>query len=851
MLRRSRQWLRGLVRHVDRGGHDDAGVALARALQNAEFVALDCEFTGIPEREWAATTPQAAYDYVKGFAEEYVLMQVGVSVFRRGSGAMEDEVAAEVFSFVIAPEQETESAKVNPKALQVLAAHGYDFEAWLTRGIPCSDFAATFQQVLDSGLPVVGFHCLLDLVLCFARFVCRADGLPSTPTAFLNILQRRLRRVVDLRQLARGSPAAHHSLARHYRAVCDTSGVPDAVAAHKLAPHEAGVDSYMTGVCYAHGGEAHFAPACTAVDAGRCTYNQLFMYGVPFCFDMARPAHFEGYASSLILSVGAAAREDGGVAVAPPPEETARQLAASPWQLPLTFSNYATPPVEVHWLVYRKRALLVFASPEDKARAHAEYGATRLWVALPSEPPPASTDAAPAPRRRRRRRRVQQAAQKRLLACVRRAHAVLQAAGVSKKERRRQAEAAAAKAAADAAPAAEAEGNVGGMLSRIRAAVGWRGDAPPTPAPPTSLLALKLQAAKGRRKRQPQRLGATLVHAARLLDMEAAKLRRRLRRAKARRAAGALKARAAMGRQAERLRVAQRQVDLLTQGIDGYRAEAEKLRVLLKNATKAMEAQALQQSQERVRPDSVGPPVPKPPAAPMKRHTALRSSARMKPVAYTDKGKDKDKDDKKDERLAALLSARRGGGGNTPSAPVPPPQSVSPKRERNPYMSAGPQLVRPKPTIKYDADANTWRIENYTGPLNVVCILQRKEAQVLVLKNCAKLKVYMEVFGAAVVQDCRAITLLPQHYNAPAAKVWDSVTQIGGTRGDVQFARPFPAGRQEALTLPGGTVVADALSIPGELVVSPPLKKVKYGRDQGQGVFLTAPDMTWHPHGTP
>lgn len=131
---------------ITRTTFEPAAAALAELLPTAEFVAIDCEMTGIhlggapPSQR---DTTQERYDKMRRVASAYSLMQVGICTFHRdaaagaGAGAAAPLVARP-FNFSILPSMAGGPRRLmlDLSACTFLRGNRMDFNAWLDAGVP-------------------------------------------------------------------------------------------------------------------------------------------------------------------------------------------------------------------------------------------------------------------------------------------------------------------------------------------------------------------------------------------------------------------------------------------------------------------------------------------------------------------------------------------------------------------------------------------------------------------------------------------------------------------------------------------------------------------------------------------
>ncbi|KAJ9470404.1 Poly(A)-specific ribonuclease PARN [Diplonema papillatum] len=358
-----------LVQQLDilRVNCDNAGSAhddFAESLVGASFAAVDTEFTGIPSRGWTRYAgPREVFDDYRRFAAEFLVTQVGVAVFRWDPVAR--EFTHRVFSVDVSPDIAANplfpqpgrdaSFRCTPASLKMLAAHSYDFSAWLTHGVSASDARRFWETLVGSKVKIVGFQCVLDILLCL-QWLDR-DGLPASVEQFLARVHDRFPGITDIREALRSTGSAK-SLAQTFADACASAGASFLPAGTRH--HNAGVDAFMTGVCYQYVCGDPGGKGFPEFPLDRWT-DRLFIHGVPFAFEpCASPVVLptrEYYSRSVLV-----------------------EAASEAVDLPSYFPDIN--PTEVCWLDYRKRALLTFSDSANALSAQRTCTA-RGWSVPP------------------------------------------------------------------------------------------------------------------------------------------------------------------------------------------------------------------------------------------------------------------------------------------------------------------------------------------------------------------------------------------------------------------------------------------------------------------------------------
>ena len=122
---------------------------LEALLQTCNFVAIDCEMTGISldenTRPTIDDTPNSRYQKCSRIASKFSLMQVGVCPFESNG---DDGFIASPFTFYVLADTKTGAPLVMYQStLAFHAKNDFDFNAWLKCGVPFMS-EATYEEVL-------------------------------------------------------------------------------------------------------------------------------------------------------------------------------------------------------------------------------------------------------------------------------------------------------------------------------------------------------------------------------------------------------------------------------------------------------------------------------------------------------------------------------------------------------------------------------------------------------------------------------------------------------------------------------------------------------------------------------
>lgn len=107
------------------------------AISKASFIAIDCEFTGLSAggKSCAYDTPGQRYDHLRRNAQDYLVVQFGLSAFR-----LDDEkqrYSQSTFNFYLFPRSGSQGSFLcQPSSLDFLVTNGFDFNRLIRDGIP-------------------------------------------------------------------------------------------------------------------------------------------------------------------------------------------------------------------------------------------------------------------------------------------------------------------------------------------------------------------------------------------------------------------------------------------------------------------------------------------------------------------------------------------------------------------------------------------------------------------------------------------------------------------------------------------------------------------------------------------
>ena len=312
---------------VDSTNFETAFDHMKKSLKKGSFVGIDCEFSGTPEVT-AVPRPDVIYKNYKTFCENHVVTQVGIAI-------LDEDGNNSVYSVCVGPT--ANSFMVGSVALKFLADNDFDLNKWVTNGITEQQFEVIIAEVISARLTLVGFQCFIDLMLCFRHFI-KPYSLPDDPQLFLSDIHVEIPSIIDIKHLVRQQGG--FSLKATYNESCASLRITNKIHQSCYKAHDAGVDAYMTAVCYLLFIKSKPKELRTAME------NQLFIYGAPFAFPLGQSLNYESI------------RED---------YKTCRFINCSVTtnSLMRNFDDIK----EIHWLVRNRSALVKFGSVKSAVDA--------------------------------------------------------------------------------------------------------------------------------------------------------------------------------------------------------------------------------------------------------------------------------------------------------------------------------------------------------------------------------------------------------------------------------------------------------------------------------------------------
>ncbi|KAK3825277.1 MAG: ribonuclease CAF1 [Benniella sp.] len=176
-------------------------------LKQAEFIALDAEFTGLGTNPGATRVGdiQERYHNLCKLAKTHALIAFGLSIFINGTVKADEsrdrEHSYTVHNFNFSMLNETDYS-VSPKSMIFLAENGLDLNQWILEGIPYTGgdrlvneggrdnpngiMRSIFKRIMTQRAPVVVHNGFLDLVFLYHSFYASLPPQLSTFVADLS-----------------------------------------------------------------------------------------------------------------------------------------------------------------------------------------------------------------------------------------------------------------------------------------------------------------------------------------------------------------------------------------------------------------------------------------------------------------------------------------------------------------------------------------------------------------------------------------------------------------------------------------------------------------------------------------
>ena len=144
---------------VTKDGFAAAALALEEKLATADFVAVDCDMTGITDNDLTKPqindTPSLRYSKCSKIASKFQLMQVGVCPFHSTEDGK--HYVGTPFTFYVLPDAKANSPLLMYTSTAAFhASCDFDFNAWLKGGVPFlseAAYAATAEKRTPFGRP--------------------------------------------------------------------------------------------------------------------------------------------------------------------------------------------------------------------------------------------------------------------------------------------------------------------------------------------------------------------------------------------------------------------------------------------------------------------------------------------------------------------------------------------------------------------------------------------------------------------------------------------------------------------------------------------------------------------------
>ncbi|EFO22525.1 hypothetical protein LOAG_05962 [Loa loa] len=181
-----------VVIEVNKGNLNITWPYLLLSIRNASFISLDLELSGLGRQKgWLANSLQERYDVIRQSAQTRSVLSVGITTFQLVSRKETDakkklKYKCQVFNILTLC---TVPFIVEADGFQFLSKHKFDFNRWISLGIPYdydtekgSTMKTLWHEVLCAAVPITLHNGLIDLTFIYQHFY---SVLPETFSEFV------------------------------------------------------------------------------------------------------------------------------------------------------------------------------------------------------------------------------------------------------------------------------------------------------------------------------------------------------------------------------------------------------------------------------------------------------------------------------------------------------------------------------------------------------------------------------------------------------------------------------------------------------------------------------------------
>ncbi|KAJ3323805.1 Target of EGR1, member 1 (Nuclear) [Boothiomyces sp. JEL0866] len=205
--------MKGEYTIVNRHNLQTLSLTIKLAIKNAEYIAIDTEFTGLGDKKTKDQNIEDRYVALAELAKSHAVNAVGLSVFELADDTECAKYKVSNFHFVMLS---TKPHMISPSSMSFLVEHGFDFNDQFRNGIPyypgndvvleqndkqCNTiFRELFMDILNQECPVVLHNGMLDLVFLYQSFYCELP--PTLPTFIADVSEMFTGKLFDTKYIS-------------------------------------------------------------------------------------------------------------------------------------------------------------------------------------------------------------------------------------------------------------------------------------------------------------------------------------------------------------------------------------------------------------------------------------------------------------------------------------------------------------------------------------------------------------------------------------------------------------------------------------------------------------------------